>query len=165
MREWHMIVSNIVEEVYFVLCKGQAGSDRVDRSISPSFVEKPTILIKGFEKVDVSFRSEPVQAPDFEIGPEMTLVVGIPTIITKERHRIVLVYVLWMSLDELLRAVPESWDSLHVFVQAQNEAVLFLVILHESERVIVNITVELNAWLDPPIVFKLIQQGMSEEEA
>ena len=69
MREWNVIVSDIVEEMNFGLVEHEASRDRVDRSISPSLVEETAVLIERFEEVDVSFGSEPIEVSDFEIGP------------------------------------------------------------------------------------------------
>lgn len=70
-----------------------------------------------------------------------------------------------MRLDKLLGAVPQCWDGLDVFVQAENETVLFLVVLHILERIVMNITEQFDARFDPPVVFELVQQRMAEKEA
>lgn len=70
-----------------------------------------------------------------------------------------------MSLDELLGAVPEGWDGLDVFVERKNERVLLLVVLHKLERIVGNVTEELDARLDTPVPLVIHQQGMPEEEA
>ncbi|TKW55601.1 hypothetical protein CTA1_12336 [Colletotrichum tanaceti] len=96
---------------------------------------------------------------------EMTVVVGITAVITQEAHGIALCNVLGVVLHELLGAVPERWDSLDVLVQAQDEAVLLVVLLHEAEGIIVNIAEELDGGLDAPVVV-VVQHGfLLEEEA
>ena len=55
MREWDMIICNVVEKVNFVFVQQETGSNRMDRRIAPSFVEESTILVKGVEEVEVGF--------------------------------------------------------------------------------------------------------------
>lgn len=54
MRKWNVIVSDIVEKVDVVLWKQERCGDRVNGSITPTFVKETTILIQGLEKVEVS---------------------------------------------------------------------------------------------------------------
>ena len=74
----------------------------------------------------------------------MALVVSVTTIVTEETHGIARGNVFREVLDELLGAIPEGRNSVDVLVQAQNEAVLLLVLGHESEGIVVNIAVQLN---------------------
>ena len=60
MREWNMVISDIVEEVNFTPIQHKSSGDGVYRCITPSLVEETTILVKRFEKVDVSLGSKPV---------------------------------------------------------------------------------------------------------
>jgi hypothetical protein len=69
VREGDVIVSNVFKEMYLFLFEEEAGGNRVDWSITPAFVEKSTVLIERFEKVNVRLRSEPVQVADFKVGP------------------------------------------------------------------------------------------------
>lgn len=70
-----------------------------------------------------------------------------------------------MFLHEALDAVPESRDGLDVFVQAEHETVLFLVVGHEFERIVVDVAEELNARLHTPVPLVLHHDGVAEEEA
>lgn len=92
------------------------------------------------------------------------MVVGVSAIVTQKSHRVILGDMLRMSLHELLGAVPEGRDSLHVFVQTQNETVLLLVGLHEFENIVIDVAVELNAWLNSPVVLVVEHQRLAEEE-
>lgn len=42
--------------------------------IAPSLVEETTILIQDFKEVKVGLRSQPIQVPNFKIGPLLTIV-------------------------------------------------------------------------------------------
>jgi len=55
MREWDVIIRNVVEKVNFVLVQQETGSNRMDWRIAPSFVEESTIEVKGVEEVEVRF--------------------------------------------------------------------------------------------------------------
>lgn len=69
MCEGYVVVGDIVEEVYFALVEEETGSDGMDWSITPSFVEETTILIETLEKVDIWLGSKPVKITDFKVGP------------------------------------------------------------------------------------------------
>lgn len=95
----------------------------------------------------------------------MALVVGLATIVTEESHGVALSNVLGVVLDELGNAVPEGRDSLEVLVKAEHEAVLLVVLVHEAERIVVDVAVELDARLDAPVVVVVHHEGLAEEEA
>ena len=81
----------------------------------------------------------------------MAMIVAGTTIITEKCHRVIFGDMLWEFLCEIFDCIPQSWDSLNVLIQAQNEAVFFPIVGHELESVIINVTEKLNAWLDTPI--------------
>lgn len=95
----------------------------------------------------------------------MTLVVSLTTILTDEVHSIVLLNVLRVVLHKALHAVPESGDSLDVLEQTDDEAVLLVVLLHESERVTGNVAEELDAGLHAPVVLVVQHQLVAEKES
>lgn len=53
MCEGHVIVGNVVEEVDLFLLEKETGGDGVDRSISPTFVEEPTVFVQSVEVIGV----------------------------------------------------------------------------------------------------------------
>lgn len=95
----------------------------------------------------------------------MTLVVGLATIVTEEVHGVVLGKVLRVVLHELLGAVPEGRDGLNVLVQAENEAVLLLLLVHNTERIVVDIAVKLDGGLNTPVVVVVEHQFLAEEKS
>jgi len=163
VSEGNMVISDVVKEVDLVFGQQETGGDRVDGSVTPSFVEETAVLVKGFEVVDVRLGSEPVEVTNFEVRPEMAVVIGVASIITQEAHGVALGNVLRVVLDELLGAVPKSRDGLDVLVQAQDEAVLLVILLHEAEGIVVNIAEELDRGLDTPVVVIAGEQRRSEE--
>ena len=51
MGERDVVVGDVVEEVDFVFLKEEPGCDGVYRSVTPAFVEEPTVFVEGFEEV------------------------------------------------------------------------------------------------------------------
>lgn len=104
MSERDVIVGYVVEEMDFILWKQQTCSNGVDRRITPSFVEKATVFVKGFEKIEVGLRSKPIEVTDFKVGPllkvlkeivwrkrkrsthEMAFVVCVTSIVAQKSH-------------------------------------------------------------------------------
>lgn len=70
-----------------------------------------------------------------------------------------------MGFHEFFGTVPECGDRLHVLVQTQDKAVLLFVVLHEFERVVMDVTEQLDTWFYPPVVFELVHERVSEEKA
>jgi hypothetical protein len=67
--EWNVVVGDVFEEMDFIFVQEKTGSNRMYWSIAPTLVEESTILVQRFEKVDVRFRSEPIEVTNFKIGP------------------------------------------------------------------------------------------------
>lgn len=95
----------------------------------------------------------------------MTFVVCFTAIVTEEWQGVALHDVFGVRFHELLGAVPQRGNGLDVFVQTEDEAVLLLVFLHESERVIMDVAEQLNARFDSPVIFKLVHQRVTEEKS
>ncbi len=53
VREWNMVVGNVVEEMDLVLVEQKTGSDGVDWSVAPALIEEAAVAIEGLEEVDV----------------------------------------------------------------------------------------------------------------
>jgi len=95
----------------------------------------------------------------------MAMVVVLAPIVAEESHGVVFDNVFREMLGEVFDRVPQGWNGLNVLVQAEDEAVFFAIVLHELERVVMNIAEELNAGLDSPVPFVVEHKGMAEEEA
>lgn len=72
---------------------------------------------------------------------------------------------LGMLIHVFLRTVPERRNRLHVFVEAEHETILLLVICHVLERVVGDVAVQLNTWLNAPVPFIVLHNFLAEEEA
>jgi hypothetical protein len=99
-----MGVANFIKEVDLLLFEHESGCYRVNRSITPSFIEEATVMIQRIEIIDVFRRPQPLKATDFEIGPlkivsvlihilpgsvypyEVTLVISFTAIIAHKPH-------------------------------------------------------------------------------
>lgn len=53
VREWHVIVRDIVEEMDILLVQHQPSRDRVYGCVSPSFIKETTILVERSEEIDI----------------------------------------------------------------------------------------------------------------
>lgn len=95
----------------------------------------------------------------------MALVVCVTSVVTQEGHGVVGVDMLWMVFDEFLCAFPQGGNGLDVFIQTQNEAVLFAIVLHELERIVVDVAEQFNTGFNAPVVLELMQQRVSKKEA
>lgn len=69
VREWDVIVRDVVEEMDLVFGQHEPGGDGMNRCVAPTLVEKATVLIQRLEKVDVGLRTQPVQVADLKVGP------------------------------------------------------------------------------------------------
>jgi len=53
VREWDMVVRDVVEEMDLIFRKHESGGDGVNRCVAPSLVEEATVLIQRFKEVNV----------------------------------------------------------------------------------------------------------------
>lgn len=107
---------------------------------------------------------ERLDASNSKSTHKMAMVISLSTIITQKLHRVIFDNVLGMLLHESLRTIPQRWNGFHILIQAQHEAVLFLVVGHILEGIEANVAEEFDAWLHAPVPFELIHEGMPEEE-
>lgn len=69
----NMVVSDVVEEMDFVLVEEETGGNGVNRSIAPTFIEETAIPIKRLEKVDIGLAAKPFEAADLKVRPLIEL--------------------------------------------------------------------------------------------
>lgn len=67
MREWDMVIGNIVPEVNFFFLQHQRSGDGVNRCIAPSLIEETTILVQRREIVNVGIGSQPFQTANLKV--------------------------------------------------------------------------------------------------
>jgi hypothetical protein len=51
VRERDVVIRDIVEEMDLFFLQEKTGSDRMNRGISPTFVEEPSILVESFKVI------------------------------------------------------------------------------------------------------------------
>ncbi len=95
----------------------------------------------------------------------MTVVVRGSAVVAQEAHRVAFGDVFGMRLGEVLHALPQRRDRLHVLVETQDEAVLLPVVAHVAEGVVVDVAEEIDARLHTPVPFELVHQRVAEKEA
>jgi hypothetical protein len=180
VSERNVVVGDVLKEVNLLLLKEKTSSNRVDRSITPSLVEETAVLVKRLEEIEVRLASEPGQATNFKVGPlnsiscetagnqsltyEMALVVVLTTVITEETHGVIGRDMLGVVLHELLGASPEGRNGVDVLVKRENKTVLLVVLVHDTERIVVDIAEELDRGLNTPVVLVVHHEFLSEEE-
>src|SRR5690242_2732190 len=162
--EGYVVVGDVVEEVDLVFLEHKGCGERVDWRVTPALVEETAGVVEGLEVVDVGLGPQPIQVADLEVGPEVAVVVGLAVVVADELHGVVLSNVLGEALGEVLGSFPESRDGLDIFVQTEGEAVLFLVLSHELEGIVINVAMHLDAGLNAPVPFVVEHQGVTEEE-
>jgi hypothetical protein len=67
MREWNMVVGDLVPEVDLFFLQHQRGGNRVHGCVTPTLVEETTILVERREIVNVFLGSQPLQAANLEV--------------------------------------------------------------------------------------------------
>lgn len=165
MRERNVVIRDIIEEVNLIFLQEETSSNRVNRSITPTLVEESTVVIEVVEVAGVGIATEPVEITDFEVRPEVAVVVGVAAIVTEEGHGVVFGNVLRKLLDESLGRVPEGRNRLDIFVQTEHEAVLLVIVADKLEGVVADVAEKLNARFDAPVVAELLHDRVLEEEA
>lgn len=160
-----VVVGNVVEEMNLFLLEHESSCNGVHRRVAPTLIEETTSVVQGSEVVDIGIGPEPIQIPNFEVGPEVAVVVRLAIVLADPFQRVAFDDVLGVDVCEILDRVPESRDGLDVFVQAKCKTVLLLVVGHELESVVVDIAVQLDAGLDTPVPFVVQHQGVTEKEA
>lgn len=156
-----------------VLVFKQSQSNRVNRSITPTLIKESTGTIEMIKVVLVGLASPEFQIGNFEIRPEMTGGVSICNCVLfwpqravyQPIHRIILVNIFRVSCEELLGLRPQSRNALGCIKQVDCEAVGFVMVIHISEDIVVDVTKEVNLRFNPPVVTGVRQSGVFVEYA
>lgn len=139
--------------------------------VAPSFIEESTCSVKMVEVVLVCLAAPEVQVCHFEIAPEMARCVTIGLVpvdrstsaVGQESLSSVFVQILRMLSKELICFRPESWDRFWCIVESYSETVSFVVVVHVTEHVVVDVAKEVNVGFDTPIVLHIFQGRMLVE--
>ena len=69
-----------------------------------------------------------------------------------------------MQGHEVAGSLPQGRDGSLVLLDGDGEGVLLVVVGHELEHIVVDVTVQLDVWLDSPVPVVVLQQRVSVEE-
>lgn len=69
MRKGHVVICDVVKEVYLLLLKEEAGGNGVDGRVAPALVEEAAVFVEGFEVVEIGWGSQPVEISNLEVRP------------------------------------------------------------------------------------------------
>jgi len=130
MLEWVVSVANFPEEVDLILVSKEGGSNTVDRCVAPSLIVEATGFVEEVEVFHICIPSPEVEVADFKVAPEVAEVVGLATVIRKERHCVIFRDVFRVLFNKLLSSLPERRDGSLIFIQRNCEAINFLLVLH-----------------------------------
>ena len=151
----------------------ESETDTVDGRIAPALIEETTGSVEMVEVVLVCLAPPESHVANFEVAPEMAcrvavrlgVVVRAADAISEPGHGIVLVDGIGVRSDELEGLGPKSFDGLGVIVEVDREAVGLVVVLHESEHIVIDIAEEVDVGLDAPIVLDVLERGVLVEHA
>lgn len=157
-----------VVPVNFPLVFKKPKSNTVHRRIAPALIEETTRAVEMLKVVLVRFTPPEAHVCDLEIAPEVTCTVAIclqvvlrsPLVVCNPAHCIVRMKVLVVRCQEFECLWPELWNRLRRVVQLNGKAVGLVVVLHEAEDIVVDITEEVHLGLDSPIVLHIRKSWM-----
>jgi len=137
----------------------------VHRRVAPSLVVEPAFAIEVLEVLRVRLAAPEVEVPDFEVGPEVAFVVSITVVIRDETERVIFGHKLRIRFHEFFRSIPERRDRLDVLIEGQSKSVELVIILHEQERVVVHVAIEVDSRFYTPLIVEVFEKLVSVEEA
>ena len=151
----------------------QSQRDAMYRRITPSLVKEASGTVEILKIILVRFAAPEVHVGNLEVAPEVTRAIPIrllvmtrpPLRILHPISRIVLVQVFRMLCYELLCRRVQSGNRWWRIVEVDRESIRFIVVLHPTEDIIVNVTKEMYFWFDTPVIASIRQRGMFVEHA
>lgn len=162
-------VANIIEKVKSASIEEERNSNGMNGRVSPSLVEESSCFVEPFKIVEVRLGSPETKVADFKVGPivgaDPCILNALLRVVAQEVITWILGEVLGMLGEELLRLGPQCRHSLFVLVERHGEAISLVVHLHKDERIVVEIAIELDTWLDTPIVVQIEREVVAEEES
>lgn len=108
-------VANVIKEVNFRLVEENGSSYRMNRRITPSFVEETTCSIKVLKVSKIGGSAQPIQISYLKVGPKVAHVVGISPIIGHKINQIVFWDEIGIFLHEIFDGWPERTNGRFIF--------------------------------------------------
>jgi hypothetical protein len=89
MLEGFVAITNIIEEVKLVTPREQRCTYAMYRCIAPPLVIETTLFIQIVKELGIGFLSPEVHIGYLKVTPEMTTIIGLPSIVGEEGHGII----------------------------------------------------------------------------
>lgn len=93
------------------------------------------------------------------------MIVRFTVVVAQPFHGVAFDNMFRMVFHKFLGTVPKRLNGLDVLVQTEHETVLFAIVAHVLERIIVHVAEELDTWFYAPIPLIFIHQWLAKEEA
>ena len=136
-----MLIADIPEEPDLALGHEHGHAQGMDRSIAKSFIVEASASVQPIKVLLVCFASKEVEAANLEIGEELAIVVVAAIARVKQPVEVgVRVDEFRMRVDEGTSPGPERGKGARVVEDIHVEAVLHVVVAHEAEDVVVDVT-------------------------
>lgn len=139
-------------------------SNAVNRRVAPSLIKEASSTIEMVEIVLVRLASPKFHIGNLKVAPKvacrvslsLAVVVRTVDIIGKPLHSTVLVEVVRMLCQEFDCFWPQGWKSLGVVVQVDSESVGFIIVVHVTEDIILNVAKEVHLGFNTPVVARVL---------
>ena len=94
----------------------------------------------------------------------MAVIICLAIRIAQPTHSVIIRNILGLVFHEIFDGIPQVWNGRAELQQGDCPAVRFVVLLHELEGVLHDITVEVNIRFDTPIPTVFLEKLVLEEE-
>lgn len=142
-----MLIPDIPEEPNLALGYEHGHAQGMDRGIAKSFIVEASASVQPIKVLLVRFASKEVEAADLEVGEELTVVVVTTVARVKQPVKVGIgVDEFRMRVDEGAGAGPERGKGARVVQNIHVEAVLHIIVAHEAEDIVVDVTEIVDLW-------------------
>ena len=136
-----MLIPNISEKPDLALGHEHGDAQGMDGSIAKSFIVEASASVQPIKVLLICFASKEVEAADLEVGEELTIVVVTAIARVKQPVEVgVGMDEFRMRVDEGASPGPEGGKGACVIEDVHVEAILHVVVAHEAEDVVVDVT-------------------------
>lgn len=164
VEERNMLITDILEPMNFAGIFKETQSDTVDGSITPALVEEATSAIEMVKVLFVCRRAPEVQVCNLKVAPKVAgaVAVGLEVmvwsalLVGQPFYSVVGVLMVAIRGEELDSLGPQCRNRRGRVVEVDGEAVSLVAVLHEAEDVVVDVTEEVDLWLDAPVVLHVL---------
>lgn len=167
------VLSRLNSPMYLARVLEETERDTMHRRITPPLVEETSSTVQVIKVVFIRLTPPEFHVGNFEIAPEMTrrITVGLLVMLGPAKavgepiQGVVLMEVFGVLGQELDRLGPQGRDGLGRIVEGDGEAVRFIVVLHVTEHVVVDVAEEADVRFDAPVIPRVLERRMFIEHA